>query len=390
MKDLRFGVIGVGGRGSLAHNAHKPDKGSRLVGCYDPAPEAIKAFKEFCGADKPFIADNLEQLLERKDIDAVFICSPDFLHEEQAIAALEAGKAVYLEKPMAITVEGCDRILETAYRTKSKLYLGHNMRHYPVILKMKEVIDSGIIGDIQTVWCRHFINYGGDAYFKDWHSEQEYSTSLLLQKGAHDIDIIHWLSGAYTESVVGMGKLSVYDKCAKRSEKDKGDPTFRVGNWPPLEQEGMSPKINVEDNSMILMQLSNGIQASYSQCHYTPDSMRNYTFIGTKGRVENIGDHGEAKVVVYTKRAVEVIPVPDIVYNMKNKTGSHGGSDPEIVQTFINFVKHNSLTNTSPVAARYSVAAGYMGADSIRNGSNARVIPGLSSEILEYFANGQC
>lgn len=389
MNDLRIGVIGVGGRGRLARQAHKPGEGSKLVAGYDPDPESIKEFQEFMGDNVPFMADSLEQLLARDDIEAVFICSPDFLHEEQAIAALEAGKAVYLEKPMAITIEGCDRILETAYRTGSKLYLGHNMRHFPVILQMKEIIDSGVIGDIQAVWCRHFISYGGDAYFKDWHSEQKYSTSLLLQKGAHDIDVIHWLCGGYTKSVVGMGMLSVYDKCAKRDESEKGNSGFNVKNWPPLEQKGMSPKIDVEDHSMIMMQLDNGIQASYTQCHYTADSMRNYTFIGTKGRVENIGDHGEAKVVVYNFRSSDSEPKADIVYNIKPKTGSHGGSDPDIVDSFVSFVKNNTPTKTSPVAARYAVAAGYMGAESIRNGSNAKMIPDLSPELLEYFANGQ-
>jgi predicted dehydrogenase len=81
------------------------------------------------------------------------VTTPDFLHEEQAVAALEAGKAVYLEKPMAITIPGCDRILETAYRTKTRLYLGHNMRHMAFVLKMKELIDEGAIGEVKAAWC---------------------------------------------------------------------------------------------------------------------------------------------------------------------------------------------------------------------------------------------
>ena len=151
MDDLRIGVIGAGGRGALANNAHNPGKGSILVAGADVNPKALIKFKETYG-EEVFVTDDYRKLLERKDIDAVFVTSPDFLHEEQALAALEAGKAVYLEKPMAITIEGCDRLLNTAMRTGSKLYLGHNMRHFPAILKMKEVIDSGIIGKVRNAW----------------------------------------------------------------------------------------------------------------------------------------------------------------------------------------------------------------------------------------------
>ena len=386
MEDLRIGVIGAWGRGKLALSAHKPGKGSRLVAGADIKPEALENFKKEVGEDV-FTTDDYRELLKRDDIDAVFITSPDFLHEEQGIAALEAGKAVYLEKPMAITIEGCDRLLETAYRTGSKLYLGHNMRHFPVVLKMKEIIDSGIIGDIQTAWCRHFVSYGGDAYFKDWHSEQRYSTGLLLQKGAHDIDVMHWLCGGYTQRVIGMGKLSVYDKCERRDENEPGDASWSESNWPPKSQTGISPIVDVEDNNMIMMQLDNGVQMSYAQCHYTPDSERNYTFIGTQGRVENIGDYGKCEVHVWTQRGPRA--TPDIIYKLKPLEGSHGGSDPAIVSTFIDFVKNGVKTNTSPVAARNSVAAGVLGHESMRNGNIPKDIPELPQYLLDYFANGQ-
>ena len=201
-KKWKIGIIGAHGRGKHAYKAHQPENGIEIVMGADPFEPSpfqqtlpdFKSFKEtFPEAD---LVTDYRDVLKNPEIDMVFIMSPDFCHEEQAIAALEAGKAVYLEKPLAITIEGCDRILQTAYRTKSKLFVGHNMRHFPVVLKMKEVIDSGIIGDIQCGWCRHFIAYGGDAYFRDWHSEQKNTCGLLLQKGAHDIDIMHWLMGS--------------------------------------------------------------------------------------------------------------------------------------------------------------------------------------------------
>ncbi len=386
MKKLKIGLIGVGGRGRHAWQTHNPEEGCEIVAGFDPKPESFDKIREELPNIKIKEYSDYREML-KTDIDAVFISSPDFCHEEQAVACLEAGKAVYLEKPMAISLEGCDRILKAAMDSGSKLFLGHNMRHFPVILKMKEVIDSGLIGEIRAGWCRHFINYGGDAYFRDWHSEQRYTNGLLLQKGAHDIDVMHWLMGGYTKSVVGMGMLSVYDKCGRRSPETPGCAKWDSNHWPPLSLTGFSPIIDVEDHNMIMMQLDNGTQASYVQCHYTPDAERNYTFIGTRGRVENIGDHGKAEVHVWTQRGPR--ETPDIVYYLKEMAGGHGGSDIGIVQSFLNFVRYGTKTNTSPIAARNSVAAGVLGHQSMRTGCNRCDVPQLSQDMINYFENGQ-
>ena len=385
METLKIGLIATGGRGRHGFEAHRPDQGIEIIAGCDIDPEAQKFFHE--QYPEALLFDDYRDLLKVKEIGAVIIATPDYLHEEMAVASLEAGKAVYLEKPMAITIEGCDRILETAMRTGSKLFIGHNMRHFPVVLKMKEIIDSGLIGEIQVGWCRHFVNYGGDAYFRDWHSEQRYSNGLLLQKGAHDIDVMHWLMGSYTKSVVGMGMLSVYNRCERRSPETKGCARWKIEQYPPLEQTGFSPIIDVEDHSMVMMQLENGAQMTYMQCHYTPDAERNYTFIGTKGRVENIGDSGECEVHVWTQRGPR--KTPDIIYKLKPVTGGHGGADSPIIDNFLDFVRFGAKTNTSPIAARQSVAAGVLGHKSMRSGCNREDVPALSKELVEYFENNQ-
>ena len=290
---------------------------------------------------------------------------------------------------MALSVEGCDRILETAWRTGSKLFIGHNMRYVPSILKMKEIIDSGLIGEIQCVWVRHFINYGS-CYFRHWCARRETCNGLLLQKGAHDIDVIHWLAGGYTTRVVGMGRLSVYNRTTGRlapGEAPDRKISWDPGCWPPLELKGLDPDLNVEDHNMMLMQLDNGVQASYEQCMYTPDAERNYTFIGTRGRVENIGDFGDCRIHVWTRRGSR--SEPDIIYHLKATDEGHGGSDPEIVNAFFDFVRTGKNPVVSPVAARNAVAAGAMAHYSMRHGNIPMDIPPVRPELLEYFADGQ-
>ena len=94
MQDLQIGVIGSVGRGSLARYAHKPGDGSCVVACCDVNEAAFERNRGWYGDDITLTTDYHELLA--KDLDAVFVTTPDFLHEEHTVAALEAGKAVYL------------------------------------------------------------------------------------------------------------------------------------------------------------------------------------------------------------------------------------------------------------------------------------------------------
>ena len=374
LHDINFAVLGAHGRGRIAFHVHRPDEGLRLVAACATHLENLDHYKERCGPGF-WLTTDYRKILADPAIHAVFVCTPDHLHAEHAIAALRAGKHVFLEKPMAISIAECDAIVAAAEGSSGKLYVGHNMRFFPVIRKMKELIDEGRIGRVEAVWCRHFISYGGDAYFKDWHSERKNVTSLLLQKGAHDIDIIHHLAGGHTRRVVGMGKLSVYNEVKdRRQAHEPGDATFNRDNWPPLSQKGLSPVIDVEDHSMILMQLDNGVQASYLQCHYTPDDVRNYTVIGTEGRIENYGSHStEEKLAAvhlfnsrrgYAESGDEVFPIPYV-------EGSHGGADPQLLEDFVKFLRGEPSKGATVRDARLAVATGCQGAVSLRSGSRA-------------------
>lgn len=378
---LRIGSIGAGNRGRLCQLAHQPKEGSELVAICDLRSEICEEYRQNLHSDVKFYTD-YQQMLAQEKLDGVFITTPDYLHETMAVAALRQGIGVYLEKPLAITIEGCDHIIKTAAQYGAKLYVGHNMRFFPVIQKMKQWIDEGRIGEVQAIWCRHFVDYGGDAYFKDWHSERQYSMGLLLQKGAHDIDVIHYLAGSYTARTVGMGKLSVYNRVTDRRQQDEHNQVeFNQAHWPPLSQTKLSPNIDVEDHSMMLMQLANGVQASYCQCHYTPDGWRNYTIIGTEGRIENSGDSSNsenwASVQLWDRRCCAGCRQGNFTEAVPPLKGSHAGADPQIVNAFLNYLRTGTCHGATPIDARMAVAAGYMATMSMRNGNSPMDIPAL-------------
>jgi predicted dehydrogenase len=276
--------------------------------------------------------------------------------------------------------------LRAAKQRGVKLYLGHNMRHMAFVQKMKELVDSGAIGEVRTAWCRHFIAYGGDAYFKDWHAERSKATGLLLQKAAHDIDVMHWICGGYSRLVNAMGNLTVYNQIKdRRSPKDLPDVRWYSNNWPPSSQQKLNPIINVEDLSVMQMTLDNGVICTYQQCHYAPDAWRNYTIIGTAGRIENFGDDPGKCVVRLWNRRTDYNPYGDEQYFIPTQSGSHGGADTLIVAEFIRFVRKGGKTTTSPVAARYSVAAGCAATESLRHGGRPVRVTTLPQTLVSYF-----
>ncbi|ACZ90138.1 Gfo/Idh/MocA family oxidoreductase [Streptosporangium roseum] len=191
----------------------------------------------------------------------------------------------------------CDTILRAARDTGTRLYVGHNMRH------------KGVIGEPKTVWVRHFVSYGGDYCFKDWHAERERTTGLLLQKAAHDLDVVHWPAGGYTERVNAFGDLMVYGDLPRRAPD-----TPRPEGW-----------------------------------------LREF----------------------------------DIAHKVPEALGTHGGADHHIIAEFCRFVREGGQTDTSPVAARMSVAAGYMATLSLRNGGTPYEVPSLDPELVAYFDGGQ-
>jgi predicted dehydrogenase len=388
--DLRVLVIGLGLRAGLVSTAHRPGNGAVVVGLCDLDPSTFARWSAevaSTGGLAPWCSTDAHEAVARPDIDAVIVATPDHTHEELAIASLRAGKATFAEKPLAITTAGCDAILEAARATGSRLYVGHNMRHFSMVREMKRLIDDGAIGEPRTVWCRHFVSHGGDFYFKDWHAQRRHVTSLLLQKGAHDIDVIHWLAGASSRRVHAFGSLSVYDKVTDRHDGVKAPNWFDGSVYPPTTQQGLHPEIDIEDLSMMHMQLDNGVLASYEECHYSPDYWRNYTVIGTEGRIENFGD-STGVVKLWNKRH-DYAAAGDHEFPFSATSGGHGGADDRLMTEFIRFARFGGATDTSPVAARDAVAAACAATDSLRNGGVPVDVPPADAALIEYFANGQ-
>jgi predicted dehydrogenase len=386
--DMKIGIVGFGLRASLWRHAHQPDQGFDVTIICDSSERGRADAAEAVPTAK--VTGDLNELLT-SGIDAVLVLTPDNQHALVAVETLKAGIPTFCEKPLDVTLDAADLILRTAYETGTRLYVGHNMRHMPVIVQMRELIEAGTIGEVKAIWCRHFVGNGGDYYFKDWHSQRANTTSLLLQKGAHDIDVIHWLAGGYTSRVSAVGALAVYGGVTSRrdnTDRRMGD-WFSLENWPPTEQKDLAEIIDVEDISMMQMVVDNGVLASYQQCHFTPDYWRNYTVIGTKGRIENFGDGPGGQIYVWNTRSAGGFAEPHRKMEVLAGEGGHGGADSVLVAEFLAFARDGGATRTNPIAARQSVAAAVLATESLRTDGSAREVPELPAELVAHFNAGQ-
>ncbi|MDO5672948.1 MAG: Gfo/Idh/MocA family oxidoreductase [Actinomycetaceae bacterium] len=370
-----FAMIGCGERAIIGTHIPALDPGGAVTYAVDPRAASLDRARMLFG-DDVLTFDSTEALLATNpDLAGAIVCTPDDTHAAVASLLLRAGVPVYLEKPMSVTLEDADTLLEVAHQTGTKLYVGHNMRHMSVVRLMKKIIDDGLIGQVKAVWCRHFVGNGGDYYFKDWHADRRFSGTLLLQKGAHDLDVIAYLAGASAVRVQGMGDLMIYGDITDR--RDNSDMLmkqwFSFDNWPPTEVTGLNPVIDVEDISMLNMRLANGVLASYQQCHFTPDYWRNYTVIGDAGRLENFGDAEGGVVKVWNRRHTFQAD-GDLEFPIVGDAGGHGDADRLTMGEFLRFLD-GAPTVTSALAARDAVATAVTGAQSIRNHDKTLDVP---------------
>ena len=390
MSELRIGIIGAAGRGTMATHWHDPSGRSVLVGAADVSDGALDWFRKNVN-DKGFVTKDHRELLDRKDIDAIAVMSPDFTHEQYVCDAFEAGKHVFSEKPMAITTEGCDRMLRAWITSGKQFMIGFNMRYMNIFRVMKDAIDSGTIGELKAVWVRHFVGPGGCWYYHDWHGTSRNSTGLLLQKASHDLDMIHWLTGRYTTRVSACGGLDYYggDKpndlhCAVCAEKETCVEHQYIDSASDNKMDlcVFRKEVDVEDNSIVMMELDGGIRASYMQCHFTPDYCRNYTFIGTEGRLENLDD-GSKVIVRLRDRSNRWKNLADNDLSVKPASGGHGGADPQICKDFIDMILDGKRPLSTPLAGRMSVATGCAATWSLRNNWQPVAVPPVPDDIRD-------
>lgn len=267
--------VGVIGCGAIAEIVHLP--------VYKEMPQTD--LKAVCDTDKDRaeeIADkfdaeswytNYKDLLERDDIDAVSICTPNSFHREHSVAAANAGKHILLEKPMAPTLEDCDKIIEASQRAGVKLMIGVNSRFLSSARRVKKLLENDTIGKISQVRYHggHSGPYSTWVAVSDWFKKKsEVGGGVLIDIGAHYLDLMRWFVGDISEvSAIG-------------------------GN--------LSGKFEGEDNAIVILTFKNGVMGELDTSWTYNDWYETAEIHGAEGTIF-IRD-ASGPIVVYSDRKI--------------------------------------------------------------------------------------
>ena len=207
---VRFGIIGCGVIAPRHAEAIREAQGAQLVAVCDIIEDKAKQFQEKYGALKMYV--DYHEMLRDADIDAVCICTPSGMHGEMAQQAALAGKHILCEKPMEITDEKMNRLIEAVEKTGVKMGCVFQRRFQPIPVQVKKALESGVFGKV-LVADAYLKYYRSREYYKSagWRATWEYDGGgALMNQGVHGIDLISWFMGGI-KSVRSVVKTQFHD-----------------------------------------------------------------------------------------------------------------------------------------------------------------------------------
>ena len=183
---LRFGIIGAGGMGRLHAKNLLRIADTQISWISDINPEAGRKLADEV---KSRFVKNWERALG--EVDCVVICTPPFLHCREIVRSAQAKKHIFVEKPLALTNRQADRIVQTVKENKVQLMVGYVLRFFPAFKALKEILESGKIGELVVAW----INRMGSFPQTPWLFDPKKSGGMTVEFNTHDIDFLLWLGG---------------------------------------------------------------------------------------------------------------------------------------------------------------------------------------------------
>jgi len=206
---VRVAVVGIGGRGAWAAKQVAQDARYDLVALCDINAGKLDFFRKQEGLDGVAALSSVDACLRETDPDAVVVTTHDSAHADVAVPALEAGKFVFVEKPLDVTAERCRAIVEADRAAGGKTFVGLNLRFAPLYATVKRLVGDGAVGRVLTVQADEFYD-GGRTYFRRWNRLREFGGGLWITKACHDFDLLYWLSGRLPLAVAAVDALTHY------------------------------------------------------------------------------------------------------------------------------------------------------------------------------------
>jgi predicted dehydrogenase len=341
---IRLAIIGAGERGHGVYGGwctRHPDR-ARVVAVADPAPERRNRMAEAHGLAAAAAFDDWRALLAGAPAaDAVVLATPDREHAGPAIAALERGYDVVLEKPIATTQADVLAVADAAATAGRSVTVAHVLRYTPFFTELKRLVDEGVIGDLVTIEHAERIGYWHFAHSfvrGNWRRE-DLASPMILAKACHDLDLLRWLAGDRCTTIASFGDLRHFrraeapagalERCWDGERRCPAAPlcpfdavrlyverTADVTGWPvsvvtddPSTRGRMAALArgpygrcvyhadnDVPDHQVSILEFANGVRASLTVSGLTADNTRTVILSGTRGEVRGRLDTGEVEI----------------------------------------------------------------------------------------------
>lgn len=398
----RVAILGVGSRGAGAYGAYllrRPDL-AHIVAIADPRGDRLQAAGSQHGVTPEHLYASWEDLLKREtELDAIIIATPDNQHLQPALAAIRHGVSILLEKPICPTEPEVRRLLASARRRGADITVAHVLRYTPFFARIKELLDRGVIGQLQTVRHTEQVGYWhfAHSYVRgNWRKTAE-SSPMILSKACHDFDILQWLIGAPCVELNSYGGLSHFtaehapegstERCDQGCKVERSCPysaqRIYLERIPPADRwphsvvaldtspEGIAMALHegpygrcvyqcdndVADHQVVSLRFANGVDASLNVSGFTRDNTRTIHLMGSHGEI--IGNFLNNEITVADFR------IDDMRTSQLTVHGDslHGGGDEGLMADFIGRVLdrlRRGETTTPPTSLEQSVDSHFM------------------------------
>ncbi|KAK3096756.1 hypothetical protein FSP39_002968 [Pinctada imbricata] len=343
-------IIGAGNRGYTyaSYVTEAPDD-FKVVAVADPRPFYKNRVKKLCNIPEERVYDDWKEVAELdKFADCVIISTQTQLHTKPAIAFARKGYDILLEKPMAVTAQGCREVLAECERNNVYLTVCHVLRYTPWVQKLKEIIDKGDIGDVVNIQHLEPVGY---RFFShcfvrgNWNKESD-STFSLLEKCCHDLDLIsYWMGPRKCHSVSSFGHLSHFNKDCKPAEAASRclDCPAEVESACPYSAQKiyfnsiktgtLDWPFNVITDTPDIENITEALRTGpYGRCVYDMDN----DVMSQQGELTFEEGYGDINHCDFTTGQTYRIPLQD---KYTGSIGMHGGADYYMIKTYVDALK---------------------------------------------------
>jgi predicted dehydrogenase len=327
----------------------------KVVAAVDPREDEIRERSDPDKLEGVTFYPDVDTMLTHAEPDAVMIGTTCNVHTEYAMKVLALGLPLFLEKPVSINREQLRDLYQASLNTTSKVVVSFPLRLSRLCQMAKDVIDSGVLGDVENIQAVNNVPFYGSNYFHGWMRNDALTGGLWLQKATHDLDYLSYMIGRLPERIVAVESKNVFtgdmpagiyclecpiqDTCPE-SQKNLfymqgilDDMRKAEDWWDGRWQCSFAVDTGNHDSATAILQYANGSHLTYTQNFYArrAAAKRGARFLGYKGTMEFDFNSDEVVVMHHQKPRVDRL-------RLDAHEGGHHGGDTELLLDFLNII----------------------------------------------------